>query len=423
MINELKDFIKKSTTAFHAVQTIREELEQSGYTEVFEYDVWSLDNNGKYFMTRNDSSIFAFTIPKNFKTLQVCATHLDSPCFKLKHEVINENNSSLQIDVERYGGMLLHTWFDRPLSLAGRAVVGDNHRTVLFDLKDPVLMIPNVAIHLKGGEVKQIDVQKEMMPVIGQGNKFDLLDFIKTSSNIQDDIHGLEAFVYNPQLCTVWGKNKEFFSAPRIDNLECSFATLKAILNSNNENSLNIAAFYDNEEVGSSTKQGANSTVLEDILNRICECFELSKQQYLALIASGFMVSADNAHGHHPNYNELYSKTNAPLINKGVVIKHNANQKYTTDSMSSAIFTTLCKNSDTPVQHFYNNSNVAGGSTLGNIASSHVSLRSVDIGLAQWAMHSSYETAGVQDIESIVNVLSYYYNHYIDTSKDGTIIK
>lgn len=423
MISDLINFIEKCPTAFHGANEIRSSLLSNGFIELFEFDIWDLKRGNKYFVSRNGSAVMAFTIPVEFKTMQVCATHLDSPCFKMKLPVVASVNNTLQLDVERYGGMILPTWFDRPLSLAGKIVLEDNHEVVLFDLDEDVLMIPSVAIHLKGSEIKPINIQKELMPIVGQGDSFDIVEYIKTKCNIKGNIQGLEAFVYNRQKGTIWGKDKEFFSIGRIDNLECSYAMLKAITNSNNNSSLNIAAFYDNEEVGSGTKQGADSTFLEDIIMRVCDCFDLSKQEYLKLIASGFMISADNAHGYHPNYSELYAKNNVPHLNSGIVIKYNANQKYTTDGVSSAIFKSLCSGANVNVQQFYNNSNILGGSTLGNIASSHVSLRSVDIGLAQWAMHSSFETAGTHDFEDLIKVLTHYYNHYLETSAKGTVIK
>lgn len=421
-MKDLMNFIDCSPTAFHAVEGIKGVLDLAGFEQLFEVDVWQLALNKKYYVTRNDSTLLAFTTPSTFDSIQICATHLDSPCFKLKDQVVSCNKNVLQLDVERYGGMILNSWFDRPLSIAGRMILEDRHASVLFDVDKASLMIPNVAIHLNREGTKDINVQKEMMPVIGLGESFDLLDYLKENTGVEGEVLALEAFLYNRQKALIWGKEDALFSAPRIDNLECSYAMLKSIVASENNTSLNIAAFYDNEEVGSATKQGADSTILEDVITRVCESFALSKQAYLRLIASGFMISSDNAHAYHPNYPELYSKNSAPSINGGIVIKHNANQRYTTDALSDAIFSSLCKKSGVNVQHFYNHSNVAGGGTLGNIASSHVSMRCVDIGLPQWAMHSSFETAGVHDFKDLVQVLSYFYNHTISTTPSGTNI-
>lgn len=416
MNEQLLTFIKNSPTAFHATKTIKSILLENGFIEVKEYQQWQLQKNQRYFVTRNDSSLIAFTTPSTFTSLQVTACHLDSPAFKIKEHGVLIDNQQVRLNVERYGAMIISSWFDCPLSIAGRVVIDNGTlQSQLVNIEEDIAMIPSVAIHLDrtSNDGHVYNVQKELMPLIGQAENFNLIEYIKEKQHITGDVVASDLFLYNRQVGTTWGINKEFISAPRIDNLECTYGLLQGILNSNNDTALNMCLMFDNEEVGSSTKQGADSTFFSDTLTRIKECFSLSEQEYLTMIASGFMISADNAHSYHPNYKELYDATCFPIMNKGIVVKHNANQKYTSDAISVAIFKTLCKKVDVPFQDFANNSNVLGGSTLGNIANTHISLNTVDIGLAQLAMHSTYETAGSKDLEFLTKVITYFYNNTI----------
>lgn len=421
MNTELLTFIEKSPTAFHAANNIRKILLHHGFQELEESKEWQLQHGQKYFVVRNQSSVIAFTTPNVFTSLQISASHLDSPAFKVKENSVLIHNEQVCLDVEKYGGMILSSWFDRPLSLAGRVVV-DTNQTLsqqLVNLDEDVLMIPSVAIHLDRttNDGHTYNVQKELMPMISQDKDFSLTNFIKEKEAIDGDIVAMDLFLYNRQKGTTWGAQHEFISAPRIDNLECTYALLQGLVQSKNTKSLNMCLMFDNEEVGSGTKQGADSTFFNDVLTRIKECFSMSDQEYLTMIAKGFMVSADNAHSFHPNYPELYDAKNHPIMNKGIVIKHNANQKYTSDAVSSAIFKKLCQESKVPYQTFSNHSNVLGGSTLGNIANTHVSLNTVDIGLAQLAMHSTYETAGSNDLNYLIQVMTYFYNHIVEVEK------
>lgn len=426
MTTNLLKFIDASPTAFHAVTNIEKELLEAGFQELKEHQIWNLEKNKKYFVSRNGSSIFAFNIPNTFDSIHLAASHLDSPTFKIKANGTMIDKKQVRLDVEGYGGMILSTWFDRPLGMAGRVVVkNEKIETVYFSDEKPTLMIPNVAIHLNRevNQGRKINVQKEMLPLVGQTGEFKLEDHLKQVHGIEGEILAVDAFLYNCQPSITWGLNDEFISAPRIDNLECTYAILEAIKQTNSDDVLNMALFFDNEEVGSTTKQGADSSFLQDVLMRIKESLSISSQEYLSMLAKGFMVSADNAHGYHPGYGELYNPTSSPLLNGGVVIKHNANQKYTSDALSAAIFGSLCKEAGVEHQNYYNHTNAPGGSTLGNIANSHISLNTVDIGLAQWAMHSSYETAGKNDYEQLVKVLTYFYQHKISVlDKDCTIV-
>lgn len=415
MNNQLFEFIKNSPTAFHATNNIKDDLLKNGFIELNEKSKWELKKEHKYFVTRNDSSIIAFTIPNNFNNVQITASHLDSPTFKIKDNGELKEKIYTKLNVEKYGGMIMSSWFDRPLSIAGRVVCVEDNKIVtrLVNIDRDLLMIPNVAAHLKK-DSNEYNVQKELLPIITQEqDDFSLIDFILDECDVAGEVKGADLFLYNRQVGMKWGAKDEYFSAPRIDNLECTFALVQSLIDSKNQDSLNMCLMFDNEEVGSSTKQGADSTFLGDTLLRIKECFNLSNQDYLMMISKGFMVSADNAHAYHPNYGELYDLKNHPFMNKGIVIKHNANQKYTSDAVSVAVFKHLCDQSNVPYQDYHNNSNQPGGSTLGNISNTQISLNTVDIGLAQLGMHSAFETAGSKDLDHLIKAITYFYNHMI----------
>ncbi len=428
MNDTLFSFLNTSPTAFHAVDNIKKELLQEEYVELEEASRWELEANKKYFVSRNASSILAFTTPTHFDTIQVVATHLDSPCLKIKDNGTLMNHNSIRLNVEKYGGMIVSSWFDRPLSVAGRVIAHTKQglKQKIINIDKDIAMIPNMAIHLNRNinQGHDYNIQKEVLPVFGQGEDFSLYRYIQEECRIEEDIVGGDLYLYNRQPAISWGINGEYIASPRIDNLECSYALMKSFITSKTSTtSLNIAVMFDNEEVGSRTKQGADSTFLEQTLLRIKECFALDEQDYASMIAKGFMISADNAHAYHPNYGELYDLSNRPIINQGVVIKHSANQAYTTDGMSASAFQLLCQKAKVPVQEFNNHSNIIGGSTLGNIATSHVSLSSVDIGLPQWAMHSAYEVAGKKDIQDLIKTLQYFYEHTLKVTKDSITVQ
>jgi aspartyl aminopeptidase len=426
MKEKLFTFLDTSPTAFHAVENIKKELLDKSFIELKESDVWNLEQNKKYFVTRNGSSILVFTTPKKFETVQVTATHVDSPAFKIKDNGEIIDHQQIKLNVEKYGGMIVSSWFDRPLSIAGRVLeetdTGLQQRLVNID-KD-IAMIPSAAIHLNRtiNDGYKYNIQKELLPILGQGELFCLASYLKTEGNLTGKIVGSDMYLYNRQKAISWGMKNEYIASARIDNLECTYALLESISQSQNDTALNIAVMFDNEEVGSRTKQGADSSFLEQTLLRIKECFALSEQEYQSMLAKGFMISVDNAHAYHPNYSELYDITNHPTINQGIVIKHSANQSYTTDAISASIFRTLCQKVHVPTQDFYNHSNNLGGSTLGNVSTAHVSLHSVDIGLPQWAMHSAYEVAGSEDFLDLIKVLMYFYNHQIVVYNENVVI-
>ncbi|MDL2249325.1 M18 family aminopeptidase [Lachnospiraceae bacterium OttesenSCG-928-J05] len=420
-LEELLTFLRKSPTAFHGIHNIEEKLLAAGYQKFTETKVWELKPGDKGFVTRNDSSIIAFKIPqKAFPGFQIVANHSDSPAFKIKEiPEITVEDKYTKLNVEAYGGMLLAPWFDRPLSVAGRVLYRDGNkvRTALVDAAEDLLLIPNLAIHMNRGvnDGYAYNVQKDMLPLIGDGSaKGELMKRVAIAAGVEEkDIIGKDLFLYLRQDGSNWGANKEYFSAPRIDNLECAFLTLEAFLGAKESGNAAVYCVFDNEEVGSQTKQGAASTFLKETLMRICLELGENREDYFRKIAGSFMVSADNAHAVHPNNTEKTDVVNKVFMNEGIVFKHSANQKYTTDAVSGGILKTIFNTAKVPYQEFVNRSDVLGGSTLGSIANTQVSLNTVDIGLAQLAMHSPYETAGAKDLEYMIKGITEFYQSQI----------
>ncbi len=428
-IQQLFHFIKNSPTAFHAIFEMKENLERAGYQELREKDNWSLTAGGKYYVTRNDSSIIAFHIgtgfsmnsgaPSNGYGFKIVASHSDSPAFKVKENAeLEVRKKYVQLNTEGYGGMICSTWLDRPLSVAGRVIVrdGDHFQAKLVNIDRDLVLIPNLSIHInrKVNDGYAYNKQVDMVPLFGGSDvkKGDFQKLVAKEAGVEaSSVYGSDLFLYNRQEPSVWGANEEFISAPRLDDLQCAYAALQGFLKADLSagSSINVYACFDNEEVGSGTKQGAGSTFLYDVLRRINLGLHKSEEDYYRAIASSFMLSADNAHAVHPNHPEKTDLENCVYMNEGVVVKSHAGQKYTSDAVSIAIFKSLCETAGVPVQFFANRSDEAGGSTLGNISSGQVSLPAVDIGLPQLAMHSAYETAGVKDIEYMIRVIQVFF--------------
>ena len=422
------DFISRTPSAFHVVHEIASMLEANGYSALQEHQPWTIVPGGKYYVTRNHSAIAAFAVPDTgFAHFQIVASHSDSPTFKLKPSFEDEvGGRFLRLNTERYGGMIMSTWFDRPLSIAGRALVrsGNTLSTKLVNLDRDAVMIPNMPIHFNRevNDGYKYNPQVDLLPLYGgQDTKGKLKEEIAASCNASiSDIVACDLFLYNRMNGSIWGADNAFFSCPRIDDLECAYTSLQAFLAAPAKGHINVFAVMDNEEVGSGSKQGADSTFLSDVFHRTGEALGAKDSEIRAAIASSFMASADNAHAVHPNHMEKYDAQNRTYMNGGVVIKHNANQKYTTDAVSCAIFSAICAKAGVPVQHFSNRSDILGGSTLGNIANTHISMNTVDIGLAQLAMHSSYETAGCADVDHMIAALTQFYTSDIAMQADGT---
>ncbi|MFI3324921.1 MAG: M18 family aminopeptidase [Clostridia bacterium] len=412
---ELMSFIDKSYSAFHAVKELATILEENGFTKLLESEKWTLNDGGKYYVTRNQSSIIAFTVPKkDFTGFNMVASHSDSPTFKLKqNNQIKVEGNYTKLNTEPLGGLIASTWCDRVLSVAGRVLINTENgiESKLVNIDKDLLIIPNVAIHMQRdhNDGRKINPQVDMLPLLGDETA-DIMDIISKEICVEkENIISHDLFLYPRIQAKIIGANGEFINCPKLDDLQCAFTSIKAITQSENKQSVNLAAVFDNEEVGSSTKQGAGSTFLFDTLTRICLVVGKSTEDYKIAISNSFMVSADNAHAVHPNAPEKTDQTNRNYINKGPVIKHSANQKYTTDAVSSAIFKKLCKIADVPYQEFHNRSDMPGGSTLGNISNTKVSLNTVDIGLPQFAMHSAVETAGTKDTAYTVEALKVLY--------------
>lgn len=416
---QLLEFIENSPTCFHAVQAMTDILSAEGFTELKENQKWHIENGGRYFVTRNGSSLTAFTVPfQEMKGMHIIASHSDSPSFKIKENPELESEGHyIRLNVEGYGGMIRAPWFDRPLSVAGRVIVKDKaqggFRSILVDIGRDLVMIPNLAIHMDRqiNDSCKYNIQKDMLPIYGDlSAKGTFMKLIADTAGVpEEEILGHDLFLYNRQKGTVWGASGEFLSCSRLDDLQCAFASLKGFLAGKRQEYLAVHCVLDNEEVGSGTKQGAASTFLYDTLTRIHTSLGLSQEDYLIHLADSFMISADNAHAVHPAHTDKADPANRPYINGGIVIKFSASQKYCTDGVSAAIFRDLCQRAGIPVQTFVNRSDMAGGSTLGNISNTQVALNTVDIGLPQLAMHSPYETAGVKDTGYLIRAAEEFF--------------
>ena len=425
-VNEqLLTFLDHSPTPFHAIHNIREILLSEGYTELFEKDEWEL-NAGKYFVTRNLSSIIAFRIPEGEPTgFMIGASHSDSPALKIKENPEIVKDGYVKLNVEGYGGMLCAPWFDRPLSVAGRVVLQEDNRIItrLINIDRDLLILPSLAIHMNRSANKgyEYNMQNDMCPLLGSEEvKGKFMSLIaETAGCDADKIMGYDLYLYIREKGSIWGADQEYVSAMHLDDLQCGFADLHGFLQASGTSSIPVLVVFDNEEVGSLTKQGADSTFLHDIMKRIAHDLGKDEVGYMRLLASSFMVSADNSHAVHPNHADKSDPVNRPKMNQGIVIKHEANQKYTSDAISTAVFREICKEADVPVQIFTNRSDLPGGSTLGSISNGHVSLNTVDVGLPQLSMHSPYETAGVKDTEYLIRAMKVFFSKTLVDDGNG----
>lgn len=425
---ELLRFLDHSPNAFYAVANMQKELEDAGFTRLYEGCPWTLAGGHGYYVTRNDSAIIAFRIPEGeYQGFQIMASHCDSPVFKIKTNAeIVVDNSYVKLNVEKYGGMLCAPWLDRPLSVAGRVIVQTEEgiATKLVNVDRDLLIIPNVAIHMNRqvNDGYAFNAQVDMLPLFcEQGEeKNQFMQLIADEAGVQvEDILDTDLFLYDRMKGTTLGLHGEFIASGRLDDLQCAFASLKGFLAAELKQSIAVHCVYDNEEVGSGTKQGAASTFLKDTLQRISRAMGRSEEQYLMSIASSFMISADNAHAVHPNHAEKADPTNRPYMNRGIVIKYSANQKYTTDGVSGAVMRAICKKAEVPYQTFTNRSDMLGGSTLGNISQAQVALNTVDVGLPQLAMHSPYETAGARDTAYLIEAARVLFSSSFEGNGDG----
>ena len=410
LAKEMLHQIEISPTAYHVIANAKGILEQAGFKELKESDIWKLEAGGKYYVTRNDSSMIAFAIPDtDYKGFRIMASHSDSPCPKLKEKPEMSGGGYERLNVEQYGGMLLAPWFDRPLSVAGRIFVRENDgvRSVLVNPDKDVAVIPSMAIHMNrdANTGYKYSFQKDMLPVISTSeNGRQILSLIAGEAGVaEESIMGHDLFLYAREKSVIWGTDDEFVGSPRLDDQECVWCSLKGFLEAENKEYVRMLCVFDNEEVGSRTRQGADSGFLESVMDRMNENLGRSREQYYTAYANSFMISADNAHAFHPAHADKYDPVQSPKMNEGIVLKFSARQSYTTDGATAAFVRKICADGNIPCQTFVNHSDQPGGSTLGNISNSHVSVNSADIGLAQLAMHSSYEIAGVKDIKYLID--------------------
>ncbi len=425
----LADFIAHSPSPYHAVDTLAGTLlRKNGYLPLHESEEWHLIPGGKYYVTRNGTTLAAFRIPRSPAPcgFMITAAHSDAPSYKVKENPELSSGAYVRLATEPYGGMICATWLDRPLSIAGRVLVKTEKGIMsrLLHIDRDLLLIPNVAIHMNRSVNTgfNYNANVDMIPLYGEGSaKGSFKSLLAKELHVEEDqIIGSDLFLYNRQAASVWGAENEFFSAPRLDDLQCAFATVRGFIDAEEGSAIPICTVFDNEEVGSATKQGAGSTFLYDLLLRITESLGMSGSTLRRMIASSMMISADNAHALHPNHPEYADATHRPLMNKGIVIKYNAAQRYTTDAVSASLFESICRQSGVPTQTFTNRADLAGGSTLGSISNTRVSMITVDIGLPQLAMHSTYETAGTKDTAYLISACRTFFSSSLTQTCDGT---
>ena len=424
-IESLLQFMDASVCNFLAVDTIKQMLSKNGYVEKRIEQPLQCKPGDKFFVTKNDSAIFAIKIgsrPISETGFKIITAHSDSPCFRIKpNPEMLSGDRLVRLNTEVYGGPILYTWFDRPLSLAGRVILRGESAlkpvTRLLKIDEPILMIPHLAIHFNRSvnEGNALSKQKDMLPILTRiseslsANGL-LVNYIAKSLNVAvDDILDFDMFLYNTQPATLTGLNKEFVMSGRLDDLSMAHAAITAIIEATDDDATCISAIFDNEETGSGTKQGAHSPVLSNLLRRIAECQGVNYDGFCQAVGRSFMISADNAHAFHPNYAEKYDPTNHPALGGGPVIKINANCKYMTDAHSAAIFKSLCNEAGAPCQYFVNHSDVAGGSTLGNIFTGQLDIEGVDVGNPLLAMHSACETGSTDDHINMIRAFKQFF--------------
>ena len=428
MYDDLVEFLQESVTPFHAAATAESWLRAAGFTRLEEADYWNLEPGKGYYTTRNGSSVVAWRVPDHaIGGWRIVASHSDSPTWKIKTDIV-ENDGCRRLSVEGYGGMIMSTWLDRPLTVGGRVIIktedGIESRLVCID-RD-LLVIPSLAIHFQRDINKghTFNPQVDMQPLWGPAGSRTLTDLVAEELGVDTaDILDSDLQLVTRQAPTQIGPDGEFFMAPRIDDLECAATTLLGFLDAAAETDSACApvwAMLDNEEVGSSSRMGAQSSYLRDVLDRIVDAIPHSGQAMHRAMANSFMLSADNAHATHPNFPQKSDPCAPVRLGGGVVLKYNASQKYTTNAVSGAIFRAICEKANVPVQVFTNRADEAGGSTLGNLQSHTLPIPMADIGLAQLAMHSAVETASVADAEAMTKAVAAFYRVHLRALGDGT---
>ncbi len=424
---QLLAFLDASPSCYHAVANVAAELLAAGYTRLYEGEPWHLEKGGRYFTLRGDSSIIAFRVPcRDFRGFMIAAGHSDSPTFKVRETAeVPSTGNCLRLSVEPYGGMVMRSWLDRPLSVAGRVMVQENGKVVsqLVNVERDLLIIPSVAIHMdreinKGTALKP---NTDLLPLFAEEKEPGAFHCLvaEAAGVAEEDLLTTDLFLYPRTRGTLTGVNEEFVASARLDDLQCVFGCLRGFLRAADSGSVPVLAVFNNEEVGSGTRQGADSTFLTDVLRRVNGAMGRGEEGWMTAAANSFLVSADNAHAVHPAHPEYADSNEAPVLNGGIVLKYNASQRYTTDALSAAVFSQVCKEAGVPVQRYSNRADLPGGSTLGNISTAHLSIPSVDIGLPQLAMHACYEVAGAKDTAYLVRAMTAYFGRSFCMGPEG----
>ena len=417
-VQNLLDFIDQSSTSFHAVENLKSDLLQKKYIELKEAEAWNLKSGQKYFVTRAEGSIIIFHTPKNWNqdyTFKIIGAHTDSPCLKIKNNPISKSKGYQMLNVEVYGGVLLTSWFDRDLFFGGRVIIENENGELISQIIDVKkrLRIPRLAIHLDRGvnnEGFKPNPQEHMFPVIGMSEELSFEEWVKQETDIKGNILSWDLFLYDAEKCSFGGVNNEFIYAPRLDNLASVHASYEALVESKlSENDIQIAAYFQHEEIGSTSQNGANSNFLEVVLKRIHHSKVESEESFYQTIAKSFFISADMAHAVHPNYSAKHDANHQPEIDKGPVIKSNANIRYATDAFSIAKFKQWCKKAKVPFQDFCSRNDIGCGSTIGPMTAANIGIPTIDIGNPMLSMHSIREMAGVKDHNYIIDLFKVFY--------------
>lgn len=425
------EFLNNSHSPFHAIAQVEKKLDDAGFIRLRENASWNLENNRFYYVVKNQTCLIAFKIPEmiNVRSVNIVASHSDSPSLKIKPLPALHDKHYSRLNVEVYGGAILSTWLDRPLGIAGRVTLKENGVLVnrIVDFDDETVMIPNVAIH-QNREVNngyKWNAQVDLCPIADDRENEEYLEklIMQKFGCDKENIMGHELYLYNKDQARLWGKENQFVSGQRIDNLESVYTSLEAFVRSYSSNSINMIGIFDNEEVGSMTKQGMAASFLADVIERIFSCFYYSRNDVKAVLANSFLLSSDNGHAVHPNHPELYDSVNQCYLNQGVVIKTSASMGYINDSYTWAVVKQLADRADVPTQLFANRSDLRGGATQTSISSMSLPIMAADIGLAQLAMHSCYETAGTKDINYMIDLMSEFFNSTILVDDDRITIE
>ncbi|MCR5786987.1 MAG: M18 family aminopeptidase [Acholeplasmatales bacterium] len=426
-VNKFINYLKTSTNAYEAVRSLKKLLDEKEFTELHEYESWKLEKGKNYYVTRNGSALIAFMLPNDISDLSfnMAAAHTDSTTFKIKpHNNIAVAKHYSMLNTEVYGGPIYSSFFDRPLSISGRIFVKDNGsiKEELINFDRDLLVIPNECIHFNRdvNSGKNYNPQIDLLPLLGKEATLESL-IEKEFGYKSSDVLSYDLTLYSRYRGSVIGADKEYFLAPQIDDLESVYGLFEGVTAAKANKSVNVCIAFDNEEVGSETKQGANGTFLLDTLNRIKDSLGLTDEDLKVALAKSLMVSCDNAHAVHPNDVAKTDQINRVFMNEGIVVKHNANQHYATDGLSQAILKFIFDKGNIAYQDFTNRSDVRGGGTLGAISTTQVSIPTVDIGLAQLAMHSCIETAGTKDLDTLIKGMTAFFSSHI-TKKDNKII-